>query len=110
MKRIIVTVLMVIGIALPTALATSTWAQEARLSEQGQRAFMNQGCYGCHRIGKVGTPIARDLSHVGAKYHSDYLERWLRNPSDVRPSTHMPTLELTDDDIRSIAAFLAAQQ
>jgi mono/diheme cytochrome c family protein len=91
-------------------VSPSAWAQDASLVGQGQRAFMSQGCYGCHRVGKVGTPVARDLSHIGATYRSEYLERWLRGPSDVRPSSHMPAFELTDDDIRSIAAYLAAQQ
>jgi cytochrome c553 len=108
--RSIVVVVSLAAVFCLVAAFTRTWAQQAPLVEQGQRAFMNQGCYGCHRVGKVGTPIARDLSHVGATYRADYLERWLRDPSDVRPSSHMPKLELTDDDIRSIAAFLAAQQ
>jgi len=85
-------------------------AQNAALVDQGRRAFMNQGCHGCHRIGAMGTPIGPDLSHVGAKYRADYLARWLRDPAYLRPSTHMPAIELTDDDIRSIAAFLAEQQ
>ena len=95
-------------IALLAAAAIPAFAQSP--VEQGQRAFMRQGCYGCHTVGKLGTPIAPDLSHVGAKYRPDYLARWLRDPSYLRPSAHMPALELTDDEVRSIAAFLAAQQ
>jgi mono/diheme cytochrome c family protein len=110
MRGVIAAVLLAAVSTPLSSIATRAWAQDAALVEQGQRAFMNQGCYGCHRVGKIGTPVARDLSHIGAKYGSDYLERWLRGPSDVRPSTHMPTLELTDDDIRSIAAFLATRQ
>jgi len=86
-------------------------AQErADLVEEGRRAFVRNGCHGCHTVKRTGTPIARDLSHVGAKYRPEYLERWLRDPSYLRPSTHMPAIELTDADIRSIAAFLSAQQ
>jgi cbb3-type cytochrome oxidase cytochrome c subunit len=51
-----------------------------------------------------------DLSHVGAKYRPEYLARWLRDPSYLRPSAHMPALELSEADIRALAAFLAAQQ
>ena len=103
--------MIVVLLAVATSLtAAAIHAQAPALVEQGQRAFMNQGCYGCHTVGKVGTPLGPDLSHVGAKYRPDYLSRWLRDPSSVRPSTHMPTLELTDDDVRSIAAFLASRQ
>ena len=76
----------------------------------GRRAFVRNGCHGCHTIGALGTPIASDLSHVGARYRAAYLTRWLRDPSDVRPSTHMPALELTEADVEALAAFLAAQQ
>ena len=78
--------------------------------EAGRRAFANQGCHRCHIIGKTGTPIGPDLSHVGAKYRPEYLALWLRDPSYLRPSTHMPAFELSEDDVRALAAFLATQQ
>jgi len=92
------------------AAAAAARAQDRTLVDAGQRTFVKQGCHGCHTIGKTGTPIGPDLSHVGAKYRPEYLARWLRDPSYLRPSAHMPALELTDDDIRALAAFLAAQQ
>jgi cytochrome c553 len=76
--------------------------------ERGQAAFKNNGCYGCHIIGKFGTPIGPDLSQVGRKYQPEYLERWLRDPAQQRPSAHMPALELTDADIRALAAYLGS--
>lgn len=92
-------------------VVTPAVAQDrAALLEEGQRAFMRNGCYGCHTIGAMGTPIARDLSHVGARYRPDYLEKWLRDPSAVKQGAHMPKLELTEPDIRALAAFLAAQE
>jgi nitric oxide reductase subunit C len=101
---------MLLAIAVLPTSSISTWAQDPGPIQAGQRAFMKQGCYSCHTVGKVGTPIGPDLSHVGAKYRADYLERWLRDPSYLRPSTHMPALELSDDDIKTIAAFLASSQ
>src|SRR5262249_44550641 len=109
LKAFVTVVLVAIAASLVVA-ATHVVAQGPALAERGERAFMNQGCYGCHTVGKVGTPLGPDLSHVGAKYRPDYLSRWLRDPSSVRPLTHMPALELTDDDVRSIAAFLASRQ
>jgi cytochrome c oxidase subunit II len=104
MKRTVPTVL-----ALLIAAGPAT-AQNATLIEDGGRAFTKQGCHGCHTLGRIGTPIGPDLSHVGAKYSQSYLERWLRDPTSVRPSAHMPALELTDDDIRALAAFFASQR
>ena len=74
---------------------------------RGEQLFVIQGCYGCHQIGKFGTPIGPDLSHVGAKYNARYLEQWLQDPESVRPTAHMPKLELTAQEIESLAAYLA---
>ena len=82
----------------------------AALIDAGGAAFRRVGCANCHTVRGVGTGIASDLSHVGAKYGAAYLERWLRDPSEVRPAGHMPSLELTDDDIRALVAYLAAQR
>jgi mono/diheme cytochrome c family protein len=102
MKRlVVVTVLLAVaGLAL---------AQEPdrRVVERGQAAFKNNGCYGCHLIGKFGTPIGPELSRVGRKYGPEYLTRWLRDPALQRPNAHMPALELSDADIRALAAYLS---
>jgi len=75
---------------------------------RGEAAFKNNGCYGCHFIGKFGTPIGPDLSQVGRKYPQEYLARWLRDPAQQRPNAHMPALELTEADVRALAAYLAS--
>jgi mono/diheme cytochrome c family protein len=75
---------------------------------RGQAAFKSNGCYGCHMIGKFGTPIGPDLSVVGRKYEPDYLARWLRDPAMQRPNAHMPALELSEADVRALAAYLGS--
>lgn len=89
-----------------TVLAVASGAQET--VDQGKRYFMDSGCYGCHVVGKMGTPIGTELTHVGAKYSRTYLERWLRDPSAQRPSAHMPTLELSEEQVKALAAFLSS--
>jgi cbb3-type cytochrome oxidase cytochrome c subunit len=54
--------------------------------------------------------LAPDLSRIGARYDAAYLERWLRDPREVRPSGHMPALELSETDIEALAAYLASQR
>jgi cytochrome c oxidase subunit II len=94
-----------LGLAV-AALAASSGAQEP--IDQGKRYFRDSGCYGCHVVGKTGTPIGPDLSRVGAKYSRAYLERWLRDPAAQRPSAHMPALELSEDQAGALAAFMAS--
>jgi cytochrome c oxidase subunit II len=97
------------GLTLALVLAAMTASSVAQEPvEAGRKSFMESGCYGCHIVGKVGTPIGPDLSHVGAKYSKDYLQRWLRDPSAQRPSAHMPALELTDEQVRALANYLSS--
>jgi len=106
MKATMATVMMGLALALLLGSASS---QEQRdpLVGAGERAFVSQGCYGCHTVGKFGTPIGPDLSHVGQKFDRTYLDRWLRDPEAQRPTAHMPKLELTPADVRALAAYLS---
>ncbi len=78
------------------------------LVAQGQIIYRDQGCYGCHTVGKTGTPIAPDLSRIGAKRDQAYLGRWLRDPSLQRPTAHMPKIQLTESEVQALAAYLGS--
>ena len=98
--------------ALASVIAPSSApivAQEREtLLAQGKALFTEKGCYGCHTIGPMGTPIAPDLSRVGRKYREGDLARWLADPSAQRPMRHMPKLELSETEAGAVAAFLAS--
>lgn len=98
----------VVGVLALGSIAAQPRAIAQDRAQDGRRMFMEQGCYGCHTVGKVGTPIGPDLSHVGAKYSETYLKNWLRDPQKQRPAAHMPKLELTEPQIAVLAAFLAS--
>jgi cytochrome c oxidase subunit 2 len=97
---------LVVAVIVVATLAVAAFAQGT--VEQGERYFMNNGCYGCHTVGKMGTPIGPDLSKVGTKYSEAYIERWLKDPSAQRPNAHMPALELSEPQVKSLAAFLSS--
>ena len=86
----------------------SSLAAEESTVAQGKRLFTQQGCYGCHMIDKYGTPIATDLSDVGAKYDRAYLTRWLKDPASQKPTAHMPKIALTEAEVQALAAYLAS--
>ena len=99
-----------IGVPVLAALFTASIPAHAPgqdAVERGKQQFVNQGCYGCHTIGKFGTPIGPDLSKVGAKYTQETLVRWLRDPSAVQ-AVHMPKLELTEEQITTLATYLSS--
>jgi cytochrome c oxidase subunit 2 len=90
-------------------MASCVQAQDgAALVARGQTVFRDQGCYGCHTVGAMGTPIAPDLSRIGAKRDHAYLVRWLRDPSLVRPTAHMPKIQLSESEQEALATYLSA--
>lgn len=78
------------------------------LAGQGEKVYAAQGCYGCHTIGKTGTPIAADLTRIGAKYSESYLRSWLADPSRQKPAAHMPRITLTAAETKALAAYLGS--
>jgi cytochrome c oxidase subunit II len=90
-------------------LAASVQAQDGGgLVARGRDVFREQGCYGCHTVGVTGTPIATDLSRIGAKRDQAYLARWLRDPSLQRPTAHMPKIQLSEVEVQALAAYLGS--
>ncbi|HEX3177606.1 MAG TPA: cytochrome c [Methylomirabilota bacterium] len=101
MRIVTVLALCVLGSFAPALAQPSS-------EETGRQVFFTQGCYGCHRLGVAGTPIAYDLSHVGRKYTQSQLASWLRDPASQKPTAHMPRLALSEAEIQALAAYLAS--
>jgi mono/diheme cytochrome c family protein len=98
-----------VGLALFWLTASPSPAQEtATTAAQGARLYRELGCYGCHTMGKTGTPIAPDLSKIGAKHDRAYLEQWLRDPSAQRPTAHMPKITMSEPEAKALAAYLSS--
>lgn len=98
-----------IPLALLVLLAAAGHPARAQddAAARGRATFMKNGCHGCHAIGNVGSPMAPNLSHIGRKHGPEYLRQWLRDPQSLRPSAHMPALELTEADIEILAVYLS---
>ncbi len=99
---------MIKGMLLMLLLAAGAEAQDSALVARGQSVFKDQGCYGCHTVGKAGTPIATDLSRIGAKHDQAYLGAWLRDPAQQKPRQHMPKLKLTEAEVQALTAYLGS--
>jgi cytochrome c oxidase subunit 2 len=104
MPKLVLWMLLALLLSGRSVLAQDRTEQNA----QGKQFFFDQGCYGCHMVGKMGTPIGPDLSQVGAKYPPSYLSEWLRDPSAQKPKAHMPKIALSEGEIRALTAFLSS--
>lgn len=96
---------------VPAALlifAVSAFGQGVSLAVEGEQLFKEQGCYGCHIVGKAGTPIGPDLSTIGSKRSEADLRAWLMDPYLQKPTAHMPALSLKASEARALAAYLTS--
>lgn len=93
----------------PTPIAGSA-------ADGGLEVFKTAGCIGCHTIGGVSEGIGGpDLTHFGTRgcfagcmlrVTEEDLSRWLHDPASVKPGSFMPNLNLTDEQVASLVAYL----
>lgn len=85
--------------------------------DSAEALFVNKGCVSCHVVagiqGAVGN-IGPDLNGLAGREQiagmlpmsQDNLRLWLKNPSEVKPGTAMPNLNLSAEDIDVLSSFL----
>lgn len=93
-------------LALLTAACASQDRRSAGDAADGRQVFLTQ-CYGCHTLGAVGTPIAPDLSRIGARLSREELERRVRDPRTHKDAARMPRLDLSEAEIQALASYLS---
>lgn len=77
---------------------------------RGEKLFHDVGCAACHgsRKDKEGVeplPFMLTLRNPATKYTAATLSMFLNDPHKVRPSGRMPSLNLTPEESRDIAAY-----
>ena len=84
---------------------------------RGAQVFQQRGCLGCHTISGAPPQTARapDLRHfasrqtlaAGIMERSDAnIRRWLHDPPGVKPGATMPNLNLSDEELDALVAYL----
>ena len=100
------------------------WVQEQRQPahptdavSQGQRIFETTACINCHTVagtvadGRFGPDLthlmSRDTIAAGAAPNTrDNLRLWIRNPDSIKPGSLMPAMELNDQELDLLTAYL----
>ncbi len=64
----------------------------ARPLVEGRDLFTSLGCINCHAVDGLtdSRRVGTDLTHVGEKLSTGFIQRWVDYPSNFRPSTRMP--------------------
>jgi cytochrome c oxidase subunit II len=84
---------------------------------QGQRIFETTACINCHAVsgtvanGRFGPDLthlmSRDTIAAGAAPNTpENLRLWIRNPNKIKPGSLMPAMQLDDQDLDALAAYL----
>lgn len=93
------------------------------LAAQGEDLFGDLACINCHAIrgyetadGQAATArIGPDITHFAARdtfagavldNEPEVVAEWLRNPQALKPGAQMPNLNLSDEEIEALVAYL----
>jgi cytochrome c oxidase subunit II len=90
-------------------------ARGAALFQQPQKL-----CTTCHTVAGVSMGlVGPNLSHVGSRHMiaagllentPENVARWIQDPSKVKPGALMPTLGVSPDDAKALAAYLESRK
>jgi cytochrome c oxidase subunit 2 len=117
---------MLLRVYVDTHAAFDRWIAEqsrsAQLSEtvsSGRRIFEKTSCINCHTIAGTSANgrFGPDLTHVMSRdtigsgvipNTPANLRRWIRNPDDIKPGSRMPAMNLNDQELDAVTAYLAS--
>jgi mono/diheme cytochrome c family protein len=94
-------------------LALAACSPQAELTDpvaRGQRDFNGVGCVKCHMIGDNGNDWGPDLTMLGFRKSSAWIDAWLKDPHAWNPKTVMPNFNLKDSTRADLVAYLSAQK
>jgi len=104
----------------------NTWlSQQSKLqakptsgaAAQGWQVFSQRTCISCHAINGTGANanVGPNLTHFGSRTTigagvltntPSNLDKWLANPQAIKPGIYMPNVQLNDQELRALTAYL----
>jgi nitric oxide reductase subunit C len=76
-------------------------------SVDGAKLFADYECSACHSIHKKGgKPQFPDLAMEAKVHDAAWIDRWLQNPSAVKPGTFMATFPLTITQRKALVRYI----
>lgn len=89
------------GLGMPSGAPTDANAAA------GSPEIFGTICVACHSIGGVGGVVGPALDGVGSRITPADLDKWLADPTSVKPGTAMPNLNLSDADRTALVRWLS---
>lgn len=119
---------MLLRVYVDTPAQFDRWVQEQRLpalrdasATEGRRIFETTACVNCHTVsgtvahGRFGPDLthlmSRDTLASGAAPNiRRYLRLWIQNPDSIKPGALMPAMNLDNQDLDQVTAYLLTLQ
>lgn len=119
---------MLLRVYVDTPEQFASWAENQRrpgrqdaLVADGRKIFETQACMNCHTIsGTAATGrFGPDLTHLMSRStiaagvaanNADNLRDWIKNPDHLKKGSLMPAMQLSDDQIDAVVAYLSTLQ
>lgn len=87
------------------------------VTRRGQEIFLRSTCSQCHTVRGTlaGAALGPELTHVGSRgtvgagtlsNTLEHIQRWIRDPQVIKPGTRMPPIEINDNDLWALTAYL----
>jgi cytochrome c oxidase subunit 2 len=86
------------------------------LAVEGEQLMQNKACLGCHALGETNTHIrvGPNLTNMARRsriagvvpYSTENMRAWLADPTALKPGTTMPRLNLSEEEVEALAAYL----
>ncbi len=80
---------------------------EKKSISSGAALFKKYSCLGCHRFQGTGGTVGPALDSTIEDKGNEYFVKKLKNPQFNNPSSPMPRMPLTADEIEALATFLS---
>jgi cytochrome c len=122
--RAISFILALISLAALAGCSRQSVKQEQALAlggdvDRGREALLRHGCGNCHAIPgvtEIESLTAPSLTNIGKRWYiagilpntPANMVLWIRDPQSIDPQTPKPVLELPDNEIRDMVAYLYA--
>lgn len=79
---------------------------DSAIVAEGKQIFQEYACYGCHKIAGEGGEVGPDLNGAGSRLRPSYLAAFLQNPQAFIPGSPMKNLDLWEEEVQALAAYL----
>jgi len=117
---------MLLRVYVDSRAAFDEWAADQRRPavssdavSAGRRIFEATSCINCHTIAgtRANGRFGPDLTHVMSRdtiasgvvdNTPQNLRRWIRNPDDIKPGSRMPAMNLNDQELDAVTAYMAS--